>query len=120
MPAENETEEVSLMGRQVILLRVGVDGGCGGIQGPLFDDGYFEVALAGMAGDFDKTVLRNEFGRNFHVRYPSVFKQQKNNLVLVKGGPGSRLFRKAYQISVQGRDRTGKPLKILSPAMQKV
>jgi hypothetical protein len=30
------------------------------------------------------------------------------------------LFKKARQISVEGRDRTGKPLKVLSPAMQKV
>jgi hypothetical protein len=28
--------------KQVVLLRVGVDAGCGGIQGPLFDDGTFE------------------------------------------------------------------------------
>jgi hypothetical protein len=30
------------MSRQVVLLRVGVDAGCGGIQGPLFEDGSFE------------------------------------------------------------------------------
>jgi hypothetical protein len=41
-------------------------------------------------------------------------------LVLVKGGPGSRLFRKAYEISVEGKDRADKPLKVLSPAMQQV
>jgi hypothetical protein len=40
--------------------------------------------------------------------------------VLVKGGPGSRLFKKARQISVDGKDRSGKPLKVLSPAVQKV
>lgn len=82
--------------------------------------GYFEVALAGMAGDFDKKVLKSEFRNNFHVRYPTVFKQQSDDLVLVKGGPGSRLFRKAKQISMEGKDRAGKPLKVLSPAMQKV
>ena len=86
----------------------------------LYLAGYFEVALAGMAGDFDKKVLKNEFGQNFHVRYPSVFKQQQDELVLVKGGPGSRLFRTAHQISSEGKDRAGKPLKVLSPAMRKV
>lgn len=86
----------------------------------LYLAGYFEVALAGMARDFDENLLKSEFGKNFHVRYPTVFEQQKNNLVLVKGDSGSRLFRKARQISVEGKDRTGKPLKILSPAMQKV
>lgn len=211
------------MSKQVVLLRVGIDAGCGGIQGPLFDDGrfdficipdnkrvsvhtygnmtgrdgrplssyfaaprqermaaehvhvdpefetftygdptppkrslrnlkpgdllvfycglqewdtesgwkcdsrpalylagFFEVALAGVAGDFDQGVLKSEFGKNFHVRYPSVFKQQKADLVLVKGGPGSRLLRKAHRISAVGQDRAGKPLKVLSPKMQKV
>ena len=73
-----------------------------------------------MAGDFDKKVLNSEFGRNFHVRYPTIFKRQKDDLVLVKGGPGSRLFRTARQISAEGKNRAGKPLKVLSPAMQKV
>jgi hypothetical protein len=86
----------------------------------LYLAGVFEVVLAGMADDFDKKVLRSEFGKNFHVRYPTVFEQQKHDLVLVKGGPGSRLFRTAQQISVEGRDRAGKPLKVLSPPMQKV
>lgn len=86
----------------------------------LYLAGYFEVAFAGMAGDFDAAMLNSEFGKNFHVRYPSVFEQQRNDLVLVKGGPGSRLFRKAQRISVDGRDRAGKPLKVLSPEMQEV
>jgi Nucleotide modification associated domain 3 len=82
--------------------------------------GFFDVTIAGLAADFDKKLLRSQFGKNFHVRYPTVFDQQKDDLVLVKGGPGSRLYRKAYQISVEGRDRAGQPLKVLSPAMQKV
>lgn len=86
----------------------------------LYLAGYFEVALAGMATDFEQKMLRTEFANNFHVRYPSVFKRQKSDLVLVKGGPRSRLFRRAKQISAEGRDRAGKPLKVLSPKMQKV
>jgi hypothetical protein len=86
----------------------------------LYFAGYFEVTLAGMAGDFDKRTLKNEFGQNFHVRYPSVFVKQKDDLVLVKGGPGSRLLNKARPISVEGKDRSGKPLKVLSPAIQRV
>ncbi len=73
-----------------------------------------------MAGDFDRKMLERQFRKNFHVRYPTVFRQQKDDLVLVKGGPGSRLFRNARQISVEGKDRAGKPLKVLSPKMQKV
>ena len=91
-----------------------------GSRPALYLAGYFEVSLAGLAADFSKKVLRKEFGKNFHVRYPSVYEQQKDDLVLVKGGPGSRLFTKAHQISSEGEDRTGKPLKVLSPKMQKV
>jgi len=86
----------------------------------LYLAGYFEVALAGMARDFDRKTLKAEFGNNFHVRYRSVFEQQKDDLVLVKGGPGSRLFRKACCISEEGQDRAGKPLKVLSRKMQRV
>lgn len=82
--------------------------------------GYFVVDMAGMATDFSKETLRSVFGNNFHVRYPAIFKQQRDRLVLVKGGRGSRMLKKAYRISAEGADRAGKPLKILSPAMQKV
>jgi hypothetical protein len=86
----------------------------------LYLAGYFEVALAGMACDFKDRVLATEFGSNFHVRYPTVFKRQKADLVLVKGGDGSRMLQKAHRISAEGKDRTGKPLKVLSLAMQRV
>lgn len=86
----------------------------------LYIVGYYVIELAGMAADFPKTRLKREFGRNFHVRYPSVFEQQRDDLVLIKGGPSSRLLGKAHKISAVGQDRTGKPLKILSPRMQKI
>jgi hypothetical protein len=86
----------------------------------LYLAGYFEVALAGMAADFEQKVLNSQFRKNFHVRYRTVFEKQKEDLVLVKGGSGSRLFRNAHQISSVGKDRAGKPLKVLSPKMQKV
>ena len=82
--------------------------------------GYFVVSLAGMALDFSDAVRRAEFRNNFHVRYKSVYERQVKQLVLVKGGDKSRMFRKAHRISVEGKDRLGKPLKVLSPAMQKV
>jgi hypothetical protein len=75
--------------------------------------------MAGMAGEFEGRVLATEFGMNFHVRSPTVFEQQKGDLVLVKGGPDSRLFRKAHRISSEGKDWAGKPLKVLSPEKQK-
>lgn len=82
--------------------------------------GYFVVETAGMASEFTKTTLRAEFGQNFHVRYPSVFKKQRERLVLVKGGSESRLLQKAYRISSVGRNRLGQPLKVLSPKIRKV
>jgi len=86
----------------------------------LYLAGYFVVEHAGIATDFSKTALKREFGKNFHVRYSSVFEKQRDDLVLVKGGPGSRLLKKAHRISSVGEDRAGKPLKVLSPQMQKV
>jgi hypothetical protein len=86
----------------------------------LYVVGYFVVKSAGMALEFTNQELQSEFGGNFHVRYASVFKNQRDKLVLVKGGPGSRLFEKAYKISSVGSDRSGNPLKVLSPEMRKV
>ncbi len=98
------------------------ESGCNSDRRPaLYLAGYFEVALAGIAADFDPKTLQREFGKNFHVRYPAVFQRQKDELVLVKGDPSnSRLFNKAYQISGVGRDRAGRPLKVLSRDMRKV
>jgi hypothetical protein len=86
----------------------------------LFIIGYFEVEEAGMATQFSRNVLNSAFGRNFHVRYRSVFNEQRDRLVLVKGGKGSRLLKSAHRISSVGTDRTGKSLKVLSPKMRRV
>lgn len=81
--------------------------------------GYFEVAFAGLASDLSLEQLQTCYD-NFHVRHESVFLEQRDRLVLVKGGPGSRLLNKAKKISVMGADRSGKPLKVLSPEMQAI
>jgi hypothetical protein len=81
--------------------------------------GYFEILAAGRACDFDGVELHMLFGENFHVRHPPIFARQRDHLVLVKGGRGSRLFREAVQISEVGRTRSGKPLKVLSQEMQR-
>jgi hypothetical protein len=86
----------------------------------LYIAGYFVVEMAGLATEFTKTTLKKVFGKNFHVRYPSVFERQRDDLVLVKGGPDSRLLTKAHRISSVGKDCSGQPLKVLSPEMQKV
>jgi hypothetical protein len=82
--------------------------------------GYFEIVAAGRADDFSSTEREKLFGANFHVRHRQLYKQQRNELVLIKGGEGSRLLRNAKKISIVGRDRKGRALKVLSPEMQKV
>jgi len=82
--------------------------------------GYFEVTAAGFANEFSRDELNHLFANNFHVRHPAVFEEQQDRLILVKGGDGSRLLRKAARISVLGKDRAGKPLQKLSPEMQEI
>ena len=86
----------------------------------LYVIGYFEVEKAGIATEFSKRETKNVFGKNFHVRHKLVFEDQKDRLVIVKGGPKSRLLKKAQLISVMGTDTKGRPLKVLSPKMQKI
>ena len=82
--------------------------------------GYFEISAAGYASGFTPVQIQELFGDNFHVRHRSIYEQQKNNLVLVKGSRNSRMLSKAVLISTMGQDRAGKPLKILSPEMRKI
>ncbi len=89
------------------------------VSSGLYLIGCFDVAFAGLARDLTEDQIR-ECGDNFHVRHESVFRDQRDRLVLVKGGVGSRMFSKAVKISVIGRNRAGKPLKVLSPEMQKI
>ena len=86
----------------------------------LYIVGYFDVARAGTAVSFSASELESLFGRNFHVRHRSVFKEQKDRLVLVKGGHGSRLLERAVRISSPGKNRGGRRLHRLSTAMQGV
>lgn len=82
--------------------------------------GYFEIQAAGKTSDFDPADIQCRFAKNFHVRHPKVYAAQKERLVLVKGSANSRLLNKAILMSALGRDRSGKPLKVLSPQMQEI
>ena len=86
----------------------------------LYIVGYFAVARAGFAEWFSPVELTGLFGNNFHVRHRAVFEDQRDRLVLVKGGAGSRLLRKAMRISSVGKNRSGGLLHRLSPEMQQV
>jgi hypothetical protein len=81
--------------------------------------GYFEIAFAGLARELTEEQI-HACSNNFHVRHETIFRDQRERLVLVKDGTGSRLLTKAVKVNVLGKDRAGKPLKILSPEMQKI
>ena len=54
--------------------------------------GYFEVLKAGLAADFEPDVIDRLFSENSHVMHRDLFREQKDQLVLVKGSSKSRLF----------------------------
>jgi hypothetical protein len=83
--------------------------------------GYFEVELViPTAGEADQARVVRHFTYNFHVRHPSTYQRDKDRLVLIKGGAGSRLLQKAVKISKVGQDSAGQPLKVLSDEMRAV
>jgi hypothetical protein len=82
--------------------------------------GYFEISVAGRASDFSANELKTLFSENYHVRHRDIYERQKRELVLVKGSSQSRLLNEAVCISDIGRDKLGRPLKVLSTEMQKI
>jgi len=86
----------------------------------LYIMGYFEVSRAGLARQIGDDLVHREFSKNFHVRHPSIYSEDRGALVLVKGGRSSRLLNRAFCISEMGVDRKGKPLKILSHKMRRI
>lgn len=85
----------------------------------LYIIGYFEVEKAIVAREHTWEDLQSEFGKNFHVRHRPVFKDQKDRLILIKGGRGSRLLKKARRISVQAKNKADRPINVLSPEMRR-
>lgn len=64
--------------------------------------------------------LLKEFGQNYHVRHREVFAAQREKLVLIKGGEGSRLFRRAHLVGETVRCDDGSCWQIITPKMEKV
>ena len=95
------------------------ESGCAEPPG-LYLVGCFEVVTAGLATDFDDGTIAAVFARNHHVLNRRDRPGEWRHLVLVKGGPGSRLFSRAARISGIGADRRGRPLKVLSEEMRRV
>jgi hypothetical protein len=60
----SETKANMPVKRQVVLLRVGIDSGSGGIQGPLFEDGSFEFICIPDRKRVSAHTYGNSIGRN--------------------------------------------------------
>lgn len=86
----------------------------------LYIIGYFEVEKVVHAQGHSWNELRRDFGSNFHVRHRRVFEDQKERLILVKGGRRSKLLKKARRISVLGKNKAGKYIHVLSPEMRRI
>ena len=82
--------------------------------------GYFVVEWAGLAEEhFDEDVY-SRCGQNFHVMHDSLYAKQRDRLVLVKGGAGSRRLSRAHCICTMAVNKAGQPLKVLSPEAREV
>jgi hypothetical protein len=86
----------------------------------LYIIGYFEVEFAALATKFTDATVRRKFAKNFHVRHEALFEKQKRELVLVKGGPGSRLLKKAHLLSETVKVPGKAPLKKITAEMRDV
>lgn len=53
------------MSRQVVLLRVGIDAGCGSLQGPIFEDDTFEFMCIPDNKGVSVHTYGNMVGRNY-------------------------------------------------------
>ncbi len=118
-PTTPKTSLQRLSKRSLLVFYAGLKGWDFKFPPALYIIGYFEVTEAGLAASFNRAALRR-FRNNFHVMHQSVFKRQRESLVLVKGGTRSRLLKTAVKISSIGRDRAGRPLYKLSPQMQRI
>jgi len=86
----------------------------------LYIIGYFEVQVAGLATSFSPTQISQDFAQNFHVRHRALFEQQKEQLVLVKGGKDSRLLNKARLLSETVTAKDKPPLKKITASMRRI
>ena len=110
----------SLLPGDMLVFYAGLQGWDHARPPALYLIGYFLVEWAGVAAQHPEEHIRRHCGKNFHVMHETLYREQRNRLVLVKGGPGSRLLTRAHCISTMAYNRLGQPLKVLSPAAQEV
>lgn len=104
----------------LLVFYAGMEGWEEEVAPALYLAGYFRVKLAGWAADFSDRVIKKEFASNMHVRHPSVFAEQKDSLILIKGDATSRLFEKSHKLGERVRRENGTYWQMITPAMAKI
>jgi Nucleotide modification associated domain 3 len=104
----------------LLVFYAGMEGWGHELPPALYLAGYFKVELAGFAPEFSQEQLQRELGDNYHVRHPTVFAEQRERLVLIKGGHGSRLFQKAHILGETIGRSNGSYWQMITPQMEKV
>ena len=104
----------------LLVFYAGMEGWGHPTEPALYLAGFFRVKLAGFASGFTSEQLGQEFSQNYHVRHRTVFAKQRERLVLIKGGKGSRLFQKAHLIGEKVQRKNGTSWQIITPQMEKV
>ncbi len=86
--------------------------------------GYFVVKIAGTVSEFSLQEIQTLFGNNAHVRGKRIREDFRHwdgsELILIKGSRRSRLLKKAILLSITSKDSIDRPLKVISPKMQKI
>lgn len=105
----------------LLVFYAGMEGWDCEVPPALYLAGIFHVKLAGFSEAFTAQEIQNEFSENAHVRnrpVPEV--QAEEKLVLIKGGKGSRLFKKAHLLGERNLRPDGTYWQIITPKMEKV
>jgi hypothetical protein len=86
----------------------------------LYIIGRFVVEEAGTYTELKQKNLLRLFAKNQHV-LNGVRRGERKHLILIKGGRGSKLLKKAVRISAlkRARDRGGHPVFVLDPVMKR-
>lgn len=104
----------------LLVFYAGMEGWGHSVTPALYLAGMFRVELSGFAPSFSSTQLQREFRHNYHVRHRSIFAEQRERLVLIKGGKGSRLFRKAHLVGETVQRENASSWQLITPEMEKV
>ncbi|HXJ57766.1 MAG TPA: hypothetical protein VNU68_14000 [Verrucomicrobiae bacterium] len=119
-PTPPKRNLVQLDPGDLLVFYAGMQGWGHTAQPALYLAGMFRVKVAGFASDFTREQIQRDFRQNYHVRHRAVFAEQREKLVLVKGGKGSRLFHKAHRVGETVRRKNGTSWQIITPQMVKV